>query len=142
MHSRQLICIFLYEVDIFHITNITLFVCFALNFDKRTLLSIRSVLQCIKQQQIIPDSDDSLTREESNFLRFYLLCQTIATESVRLYFTRKVPELSLASHLISSKKDLQSKWKCTKDQFSVLFPGNCHYKMQVWIKLSDLNVMT
>ncbi|XP_052085187.1 uncharacterized protein LOC127722340 [Mytilus californianus] len=67
----------------------------------------------------------SLPKEERNFLRYYLLCQTIATESVRLYFTRKVPEPTLSTHLNTHKSNLQfSYWKCTNDQLTILFPGS------------------
>lgn len=81
----------------------------------------------------ISDPVDSLSKEKGNFLRYYLLCQTIATESVRLYFTRKVPEPTLSSHLNSYKTNIKfSHWKCTNDQITILFPGRFNS-----IKLSD-----
>ncbi|XP_071138239.1 E3 ubiquitin-protein ligase DZIP3-like [Mytilus edulis] len=72
---------------------------------------------------VFGDAVDSLSKEKINYLRYYLLCQTIATESVRLYFTRKIPEPTLSSHLNSNKPNLRfSYWKCTSDQLTVLFP--------------------
>lgn len=74
--------------------------------------------------EVFGDLDNSLPEEEIKFLRCYLLCQKIATKSVRLYMTRKVPEHTLAAHLKSHTTYLKlSKWKCNSDQLAVLFPA-------------------
>ncbi|VDH98267.1 Hypothetical predicted protein [Mytilus galloprovincialis] len=76
------------------------------------------------QLEVFGEPVYSLSKEKNNFLRYFLLCQTIATESVRLYFIKTVPEPFLATHLNSHMKNLRfSYWKCSSDQLAVLFPG-------------------
>ncbi|CAG2192711.1 unnamed protein product [Mytilus edulis] len=66
----------------------------------------------------------SISKEEENFLVYYQLCVSEALLAVRRYFSRKVPESTLAAHLENYTNDLKfSRWKCTHDQLNLLFPA-------------------
>ena len=75
---------------------------------------------------LFTDEADTLSKEVNNFFRLFFLCQGIATQAVRLYFDSKVPEHQLKSFLKLHKSDLTSqgsRYKCTKEQEMILFPG-------------------
>jgi hypothetical protein len=75
---------------------------------------------------LFTDEADSLSKEEHNFFRLYLLCQKIATTAVRRYFDSKVPGHTLESFLKQHKSNLTSQYsvyRCTKEQVAKLFPG-------------------
>ena len=75
---------------------------------------------------LFTDEADSLSKEENNFFRLYLLCQKIATTAVRLFFDSKVPGHILEAFLKQHKSNLtshRSAYSCTKDQEAKLFPG-------------------
>ena len=75
---------------------------------------------------LFTDEADSLSKEENNFFRLYLLCQKIATTAVRLFFDSKVPGHTLEAFLKQHKSNLTSQFsacRCTKDQEAKLFPG-------------------
>ena len=48
---------------------------------------------------LFTDEADSLSKEENNFFRLYLLCQKIATTAVHLFFDSKVPRHTLGAFL-------------------------------------------
>ena len=73
---------------------------------------------------LFTDDADSLSKEENNFFRFYLLCYKIGTLAVRLYFDSKVPRLeSFLKQHRSSLTSMHSIYICTKEQQAKLFPG-------------------
>lgn len=89
-----------------------------------------NVVICFNNLILFSEPVYSLSKEKNNFLRYFLLCQTIATESVRLYFIKTVTEPFLATHLNSHMKNLRfSYWKCSSDQLAVLFPGISKYNL-------------
>jgi len=68
---------------------------------------------------LFTDEADSLSKEGNNFIRFYFLCQKIATQAVRFFFDSKVPGHTLESFLKQHKSVLTSQrsvYRCTKDQ--------------------------
>ena len=75
---------------------------------------------------LFTDEADSLSKEENNFFRLYLVCQKIATKAVRLFFDSKVPGHTLEAFLKQHKSNLTSQfgvYRCTKEQEAKLFPG-------------------
>ena len=75
---------------------------------------------------LFTDEADSLSKEENNFVRLYLLCQKIGTTAIHLFFDSKVPRHTLEAFLKQHKSNLTSQfsvYRCTKDQKAKLFPG-------------------
>lgn len=68
----------------------------------------------------ILDKVNVLTKEERNFIRYYLLCQTLGIETVRTFFVGYVPESTLARHMSC----LESKsWNSSSEQLALLDAG-------------------
>jgi hypothetical protein len=62
---------------------------------------------------LFTDEADSLSKEENNFVRLYLLCLKIATTAVRVFFDSKVPGHTLEAFLKQHKSNLTSQYqKC------------------------------
>jgi hypothetical protein len=72
------------------------------------------------------DKAEGLSKEENNYIRLYYTSLKIATQAVRLIFDREVSEHKLESFLREHRPILTSKksnCRCTKQQESILFPG-------------------
>ncbi|XP_062618880.1 uncharacterized protein LOC134280487, partial [Saccostrea cucullata] len=68
----------------------------------------------------VPGTSNTLTDEENNFLRYYLLAQ-LGTRAVRFLFDSFVPPVTLTSHL--KKVQTTLKKRCNPQQLTVLYPA-------------------
>ncbi|CAG2198753.1 unnamed protein product [Mytilus edulis] len=63
-------------------------------------------------------------KRKSNFVRCYILCQELASESVRIYCTRQFPEPTLAVHLNDLRRKTNvNRRKCASEESSILSPA-------------------
>lgn len=74
-----------------------------------------------------------LTKEESNFLRFYYLNLTVATKAVRVYFDSVHPPVVLAGELGIISANLKRLRFITKQQIQTLYPSSGKL-IQVFVK--------
>jgi hypothetical protein len=73
---------------------------------------------------LFSDEADTLSKEENNYVRLLFLCLKIGTQAVRLYFDNKVPRLeSFLTQHRSSLTSQRSRYRCTKAEELMLFPG-------------------
>jgi hypothetical protein len=72
-------------------------------------------------------TQNTITDEENNFLRYFLLAQ-LGTQALRILFDSLVNPMSLENHLKNVKPKLQ---RCTADQMAILYPGKKNFF--VWI---------
>ena len=72
---------------------------------------------------LFSDEADTLSKEENNYHRLYFLC-LIGIQAVRLYFDSKVSRLeSFLTQHRSSLTSNRSRYRCTKAEEAILFPG-------------------